>query len=338
MHPAKETENSLRMNGIYRLIRKWNNLPKQKWSKRFGSLTSTRGSFRLWDVKLLLGDCITYITDESKPLNDEMDVPQGLVFFEYQDTPDKNIALTAVRAEMKNLFENLSSYNDSIQSDFVRIYKKEGKCFWPDFDNKTITNHKFQHKFEENNCYLPLNTDFMMNWLDSNGFASIQHIFMHHYERIVDKLYTAQDTKIYSIDEIKQHINQHSTVQFLKYDEGVGIKAHIDNILRSDATVITIGIGRDVVYDFSPILHTEHKFKGKVIRAILPEASAVLLNGDVRYHWTHAIPYGVPETKYTIIWKLYHTKQLIDGHMETRKFSSMLACPMFSLQGMSTQQ
>ena len=37
----------------------------------------------------------------------------------------------------------------------------------------------------------------------------------------------------------------------IKYEDRCGMFMHIDSLLRSDATVFTVGVGRDVVYDMT---------------------------------------------------------------------------------------
>ena len=329
VHPTPRTEAKLNTRHIYRLIRKWNRLPKRKWDRKLGRFVSTVGNYRLWDLKPLLHDCKTYITDETEPIPSKTDIPQGLNFFPFES--DKTVLRTAC-SEMERLFTNLHSYHSEFDSDIIRISTKDGKCFWPEFDFHLIQSKRFKDQWELNDCYLPLNTTFMTQWLYGHGFHRTLELFNHHYDSVIKSIYESQEVKTDSITDLKRHISEHSTLQFLKYEPGVGIIAHIDNLLRSDATVITIGIGRDVVYDLSPILHPEHKFKGKVIRATLAEGSAVVLNDDVRYHWTHAVPYGIEGVKFTMIWKLYHTKKMLSNHVERGKFSSILACPMYSLK------
>ena len=330
VHPPSETEGKLSSTDLYKLIKKWNRFPSRKWNKKLGRFESTNGDYRLWDLKPSIYDCKTYVTDKTEPLPSCTDIPRGFDFFEY-DLNDDNLLIAAC-SEMNYLFDELKSCNSKINNDIVRVSRKNGRSFWPDFDSYMIQSQQFKDHFELNGCFLPLNTAFMTQWMQDHGFDNALKLFTHHYDRVIKSIYDSQNTKNDSMLDLKRHIDEHSTLQFLKYESGVGINAHIDNLLRSDSTVIAIGFGRDVVYDLSPVLHTEHKFKGKVIRATLPEGSAVVLNDDVRYHWTHAVPYGIQGVKFTMIWKLYHTKKMLSNHIEQEKFSSVLACAMYSLK------
>ena len=330
VRPSTTTTMKLSLPTLYELIRKWNK------KNRYGKYPARK---RLWDIKKVLGDdCNTYIRDHTEPIPSFSDIPQGFTCFGFDNTSQKNRALLAsTLTEFNTLFSSLDVYQKKLgnRTHDSRITHQNGTCFWPDFTVQCITNKSLHHHLEANGCYLPLNTSNVLSFLEENGFQSILQIFNHHYNRVIESIYSKSEFnghKDNDIQTLKNHINQHSTLQFLRYDPNVGIKCHIDNLIRSDATVVTIGVGREVVYDLSPILHQEHKLRGVVIRATLPEGSAVVLNDDVRYHWTHAIPYGVEATKYTIIWKLFHTAEMVNYHMENHKYSGILDCDMYSLQ------
>ena len=88
---------------------------------------------------------------------------------------------------------------------------------------------------------------------------------------------------------------------------------HIDGLLRSDATVFTVGVGRDVVYDMTRALGRNKDDKVSIIRSSNPEGTMMVLDGEARYKWTHGIPGSRAHNgvKYTIIVRLFHTAGLV---------------------------
>ena len=318
-----ETSRRLRMEGIDKLVKKWNQHPKK---------SDMRADRRLWDIKQITNKCITSISDQVLPIPPDTDVPTGFMYIVLEQSFQNSSLLCSTRKELECLFSNLSEYESALNVDGVKITSKDGITFWPDIKNSFILDKLSHRNLEANDCYLPINTTQLITFLEVHQFHGILKMFKYHYDRVVASIYNAQTTTTMSIEELESHINQHSTIQFLKYERNVGLHQHIDNLIRSDATVITIGVGREVVYDISPLLHPEHILKGKILRVTLPEGSAVILNDDVRFHWTHGIPREDDNIKYTMVWKLYHTEQMIENHMETHKFSEMLACTMYSLR------
>ena len=287
---------------------------------------------RLWQLKPLLRDCTTHISDTAEPLPSETDIPPGFQYISFPNTSLNNALLHSTQAEMQSIFANLSRYHAALNVDGVKISQQGGITSWPCWDNAFVTKKAPHRHMEANNCYLPVNTAYMLQFLQTHQYESTLRLFKHHYDRVIDSICRGARNTMSRAD-LERHINQHSSLLFMKYEANQGMVMHIDNLLRSDSTIITIGIGRDVVYDLSPVLHPEHKLRGKIARATLPEGSAVILNDDVRFHWTHGIPEQEDGSiKYTLIWKLTHTPEMVKNHMETHKFSPVLGCAMYSLR------
>jgi hypothetical protein len=99
-----------------------------------------------------------------------------------------------------------------------------------------------------------------------------------------------------------------------------GSNLHIDNLLRCDATVFTVGVGRDVVYDMAQVLDSNPREGPTILRSSNPEGTMMVLDGESRYKWAHGIPCSTQskggrdsvkkQTKYTLILRLLHHEEL----------------------------
>lgn len=302
----------LRMEKLDAIMSKWKH---QTWKK---------AGERIREVTPLLAGCTTFITEHTEPLPHDSDIPAGLRCFAFDGAQDPSL-LSSTARELDRLFADLTRYNAALNVPEVKIIEDDGKTFWPSW--------RLAKAAHQSEWYMPVNTQSVMTLLKANHFDSILKLFKHHYDHILTSIYTARKTDTLSYQELEHHINQNSTMQFLKYRPNDGMNQHIDNLLRSDATVITIGVGRDVVYDMSPVLHRHHKMRGQIARVTLPEGSAVVMNGDVRYHWTHGVPKTQDKsTKYTMIWMLHHTDEMIKNHVEVCDFTCILGCKTYALR------
>lgn len=311
VQPRPDTARRLMMPGLSKLQKTWKHNP-------------IKAGMRMCKLRPLLAGCTTFITDHTEPLASHSDTPLGLKCF-VLDSPIRAQTLLQTQTELARLFSNLSSYNSALNVDAVTIIEDEGKIFWPSWSLGKIA--------DKSKWYMPVNTATMLQFLETNQFHCIAKLFNHHYDDILANIYSQRTSDTMSLAQLKTYVNQNSTMQFLKYAPGAGMNQHIDNLLRCDSTVFTIGIGRKVVYDLSPVLHPTHKFRGHIVRVTLPEGSAVVMNDDARYHWTHGIPEEEDgSVKYTIIWFLHHTPEMVENHMEKRDFSSILGCDMYSLR------
>ncbi len=83
---------------------------------------------------------------------------------------------------------------------------------------------------------------------------------------------------------------------------------HIDNVLRSDANVFTIGVGRDVTHDVVQVIPeaSDADAKMPMLRCSNVEGTMMITDGKARYMYAHAIPYArKSKLKYTIIFSIY---------------------------------
>lgn len=100
-----------------------------------------------------------------------------------------------------------------------------------------------------------------------------------------------------------------ATVTFVKYESKKGLWMHIDNVLRSNGLVCSVGVGPHVVYDMAPTLLSHDDQIGKdgfVIRTKFAPGTMILLDGPARMQWAHSLPYDIVQEKYTILFLLNH--------------------------------
>jgi hypothetical protein len=113
-------------------------------------------------------------------------------------------------------------------------------------------------------------------------------------------------------DQIEQLMSDNCDMSILKYDDLDGFFMHIDGLVKRDATVFTVGVGRDVVYDMTRAIGRDPQ-EVSIIRSSNPEGTMMLLDGESRYKWAHGVPGSHTHNgvKYTIIMRLYHTAGLV---------------------------
>lgn len=70
-----------------------------------------------------------------------------------------------------------------------------------------------------------------------------------------------------------------------EYEPGQGIVPHIDQVSLFGDTVVSVSLGSEAAMEFVP-----HPSSGRVpVSLCLERGSAVILSGDARYAWKHAI-------------------------------------------------
>ena len=69
-----------------------------------------------------------------------------------------------------------------------------------------------------------------------------------------------------------------------EYQSGQGISAHIDCVSCFEETIASLSLGSPCIMEFS---HTRTQQK---IPLLLEPRSLIILSGDARYHWQHALP------------------------------------------------
>ena len=150
--------------------------------------------------------------------------------------------------------------------------------------------------------------------------------------RVIDQLWSIYEDKIVQHlagtekveprvrARIKKHIDEKGELELLKYAPGTGLWLHMDNLLRCDASIFAVGIGRDVVYDMARVIERKPGKGPSIVRTSNPEGTMIVLDGESRYKWAHGVPtyqksYGRREVekklpKYSFLLRLYHHEDL----------------------------
>lgn len=169
----------------------------------------------------------------------------------------------------------------------------------------------FGKKGQPENPYIPA-TDALRE-IQEKGFHNLHDFIVMHINAILAT--TGGNPEI--IDEIAFNL--------LRYMPEKGILAHIDNI--SDfggqfGPIFTVAMGRGAKYlDLLPILTHEEK---PSIRLITKQFQTVMIQGEARSDYAHAVPCGNREMQYTIAFKF----PLIEGGTPGPTYHSDLFGPV----------
>ena len=97
-------------------------------------------------------------------------------------------------------------------------------------------------------------------------------------------------------------IFESNNIVLIYYDQYTGIPSHIDNITyTTGGPIYAVGIGPvSSLFDMIPATVDD----GIPVRLEVSELSAVRLEGESRFQWSHAIPFGFSGVKFTILFRL----------------------------------
>jgi RimJ/RimL family protein N-acetyltransferase/alkylated DNA repair dioxygenase AlkB len=102
----------------------------------------------------------------------------------------------------------------------------------------------------------------------------------------------------------REDFGDHSSISVGRYPVGEGLWLHIDNVGHHPMIpVITVSLGTNVVYDLAPTFVSK-KYPEGPLRVTMGEGDLVVLDGEARLEWSHAVPYGREEVKYTLFFYL----------------------------------
>lgn len=253
---------------------------------------------RIWDLKTHIR-VRTYEWQKHRPWHG----PIPLHLFKVSPPPSAQAMLPLVNKTMNQLFCQLLDANHTLddflhsKKNFIKNYKDRGLTYWPtnstkeyEQHGKAIAMHDFRH------------------FLQNSPYKVIDEFFAIYLSMIVNE-FASRFHK--STEEVMEHIQTNGTLYILKYAPSYGLWMHIDNILRSDATVYTIGVGRDITYDVAQVIPDSSEKKIPMLRSKNEEGTMMILDGKARYMYAHGIPYGrKTKCKYTIIMRLFHDDEL----------------------------
>jgi len=137
---------------------------------------------------------------------------------------------------------------------------------------------------------------------------NIRELLAAHYP-VINRYWERYESRIASMINVdKDMMEEHGNLLFVRYSSMSGLWMHLDNVVRSDSTIFTVGFGRDhVSYDFAPsLLHKYTKEKVCPLRTTFPNGSLCAMEGEARYQWSHGVPYGEEGIKFTLLFLLKH--------------------------------
>ena len=264
---------------------------------------------RLWELRRGM-KIPTYIQQKQDMRTEvlDSDIPLGMLCMH---PPDEAVTLLhAAKIGLDSLFvdvpESAKKFGDYLQHiDQTRPYYV--------YNNKGLGYTTFNYySSEEYRTYGRVSSpkNFLGFLKSQSRFAVIDQFVSIYLKRVAQYFCGYADVTSDNVDRI---ISQ-GDLCIIKYDDQKGMHQHIDSMLRCDATVFTIGVGRDVVYDMSRALGRNKGDPVSMIRSSNPEGTMMVLDGEARYKWTHGIPYSKAPNgiKYTIHLCFFHTAELID--------------------------
>ena len=261
---------------------------------------------RIWDVKRRIR-LKTYLSQKHQK-GIATDIPSHLLCVH---APDKAKSLLGqTKRALDFLFAHILDVNSTYvemmhheKEHYVARYKDRGLVYFP-----TNTTHDYER---HGRCTTP--ASFRAFLQSDQRFRVIDDFWAQYMEIILQHLVGSENITDTQRADLENIINEQGTLYLLKYESGAGIWMHIDNLLRSDSTVFTVGIGRNVVYDATRIIGREKESPISLLRTHNPEGTMMVMDGAARYEWAHGVPYDSKKrngTKYTIILRLFHHEKL----------------------------
>jgi len=150
-------------------------------------------------------------------------------------------------------------------------------------------------------------------WQQSGG-RSVQ-IYGYSYHHLKGGIYRLGDLPAWALDVAariqRDGLMPHLADQMIvnAYQAGAGISAHIDLSAFDDA-IVAISLGSTCVMQFA------EKASGREEELLVEPGSALVLSGDARSQWTHAIPARTSD--------LRHNRELVRRRRVSLTFRRML--------------
>jgi len=261
---------------------------------------------RVWYAKQLVRER-TWVGQETSDSWDGC-VPSGFKIFALKKPPV--VSTNQVVNELNILFSDVDKLDQLTRAStgqsksMVMTYKKRGLTYFPSNNVQDYERHG--------------------RVIDSGVFRKLLEA---HYPN-THSFWSSYETAICEATGMSRaHLESQGKLTVLRYGEGKGLWMHFDNLLRSDSTTFTVGVGRQTVYDLAPSLY--HKYSDEAVSALrvnVEDKAVVVMDGSARYQWTHGIPYGFDGVKYTLIFKLKHCSE----HSSFIGIEPTFGCRMYS--------
>jgi len=275
----------------------------QYWNKNNFSTTE-----RVWSLKTKVR-MNTYMSQRTidEPVDD---IPKNL--FCMHPPPEAIELLSKTKTSLDFFFSHLLNMNskfsalqDHPRANYVREFAKTGLVLFPSNKTKEYELH--------GQCARP--SEFRRLLQSEPKLRVIDQLWSIYQDKIIHHLAGTENVPQRLRARIEELIDEYGDLALLKYAPGVGLWMHLDNLLRSDATVFAVGLGREVVYDMTRVLGQNPDEEPSILRSYNPEGTMMVLDGESRYKWAHGVPgngqsNAVKKTKYSVILRLFHHEEL----------------------------
>lgn len=239
-----------------------------------------------------------------------LDVPSGFMCMRPPD--NAKALLRPANAALDSLFADIKRSEQKFDNYLRPMNKRSPSYTYERKDMGIISFNYCSPREYMQNGRVSSPKDFRGFLRSEPAFAALDQFVSIYIKAIARYFCASVDATPENIARIERIINDHGDMDLIKYEETSGMGQHIDNNLRSDATVFTIGVGRDVVYDMSRVFGRSPEEEVCMIRSSNPEGTMMVLDGESRYMWTHGIPHSEQPSgvKYTIHIAFFHTAGL----------------------------
>ena len=265
---------------------------------------------RIWEYKKAI-KMKTFVHQKEDMRTKVLDIPKGLVCM---PPPDEAVTLLRkANVALDSLFANIKE-NENKFADYLRPFMNQERQSCA-VDRKELGYSIFNYCSQEEyvrygRVSSPKNLRAFLK--SEPEFAVIDQFLSIYTKRMAQYFCGPGDATPGNITRIEEIINDKADLNIIKYEGQTGMAQHIDSILRSDATVFTVGVGRDVVYDMRRDVGRNPDENVSMIRSSNPEGTMIVLDDEARYMWTHGIPHSKEKNnaKYTFHLALFHTAGL----------------------------
>jgi hypothetical protein len=263
---------------------------------------------RIWELRRAM-KVQTFIQQKEDMRRKVLDFPLGLCMHP-PDTAATMLRVTNVALD--SLFANVKESETKFDDYLRNIHQTRPNYVFAKEEIGYTTFNYCSHEDYEKYGRVSSPKNFRGFLKSESEFVAIDQFVSIYIERIAQYFCGSADATPDNIARIQRIINECGDLVIIKYEDQKGMSQHIDSMLRSDATVFTIGVGRGVVYDMSRAIGRNKGDEVSIIRSSNPEGTMMVLDGEARYKWTHGVPHSHKQngTKYTIHICFFHAAGL----------------------------
>ena len=183
------------------------------------------------------------------------------------------------------------------------------------------SNRLFLDKEEEEDVMVECGPKFLYREREAKGWL-VEHLEKLGYSSLSGMIRAYANLIAQEHGITAEWIFDSNNIVLIYYDKHIGIPSHIDNITyTTGGPIYAAGIGpASSLFDMIPAT-----VDGIPVRLEVTELSAVRLQGESRFQWSHAIPFGFNGIKFTILFRLdmlANTQMKLDPFLQAHLPSS----------------